>query len=71
MVLWCKHRFRVDTLARGAGVPEDTIYTMLRFRPVAPCDAAKVLAELGRIYERDYTFETVWVSLLEERPCTS
>jgi hypothetical protein len=70
MGLWCKHRFNVRSVARGAGVPENTIFAMLRWSPVEAQDAASVLAELGRIYQRDYSLKTVWVRLLEDGHAT-
>jgi hypothetical protein len=48
MALWHEHRFRIDLVARGAGVPDETVFTMLRWPPVEAQDAAKVLAELSR-----------------------
>jgi hypothetical protein len=67
MALWGEHRFRIDMVARQAGVHEDTIFAMLGWHPVEREDAAKVLAELSRLYQREYTFQTVWVKLREER----
>jgi hypothetical protein len=66
MGLWCEHRFNVSIVARGAGVADETVFTMLSFSLVDPKDAAKVLAELGRLYQRDYSLKTVWVRLLED-----
>jgi hypothetical protein len=71
MGLWCEHRFRVDAIARGAGVETNVVFAMLRWSPVESQEAAKVLAELSRRYQRDYSLKTVWVRLPEERPCTS
>ncbi len=66
MAIWRKHRFRVDIVAREAGVPENVIFAMLRWCPVAAQDAASVLAALSHLYEEDYSLKTVWVRLLEE-----
>lgn len=71
MGLWSEHRFNVSHVARAAGVHEDVVFAMLGWHPVEAQDAALVLAELSRRYQREYTFQTVWVRLLEERPCTS
>jgi hypothetical protein len=66
MDLWRKHRFRVDIVARGAGVSQETIFTMLRFRPVESQDAASVLATLSRLYRQEYTLFTVRIRLIEK-----
>jgi hypothetical protein len=66
MDIWREHRFRVDLVARGAEVPQNTIFAMLRWSAVKSEDAEKVLAELGRLYKRNYTLFTVRVRLIGE-----
>ena len=66
MDIWREHRFRVDIVARGAGVPEETVFAMLRWSAVAAQDATKVLAELSRLYQQEYTIETVRVKLIDK-----
>ena len=63
MDLWRVHRFRVDLVASQAGVPEDTLYTMLSYRPVKQEEAQKVLATLSTLYHQEYTLSTVSVRL--------
>ena len=64
--VWREHRFRVDTLAKEAGVSQDTVLTMLRSQAVGKDDAQKVLAVLSRLYSREYTLATVRVNVDEE-----
>jgi hypothetical protein len=64
MDIWREHRFHVDIVARGAGVSEDTVLTMLRFQAVEERDATKVLAMFSRLYRQKYTLETVRVRLI-------
>jgi hypothetical protein len=66
MDIWREHRFRVDLVARGAGISEETVFTMLRFQAVKARDASQVLAELSRLYRREYTLKTVRVRLIGE-----
>ena len=66
MDLWMEHRFRVDLVARLAGVPDETIFTMLSYQPVGQKEAQKVLAALSALYHREYTLFTVSVRLHEE-----
>jgi hypothetical protein len=69
MDLWQAHRFRVDLVADRAGVPEDTIYTMLRYQPVKENEAQKILATLSTLYQQEYTLSTVSVWVLERNTC--
>lgn len=69
MDVWREHRFRVDLVASRAGVPENTIYTMLRYRPVKPEEAQKVLATLSTLYQQEYTLSTVSVRLTPGTMC--
>jgi hypothetical protein len=64
MDIWREHRFRVDLVASGAGVPEDTVLTMLRFQAVEARDATKVLSILSHLYRQEYTLFTVRVRLI-------
>jgi hypothetical protein len=64
MDLWREHRFRVDLVARGAGVSDETVFTMLRFQAVEAQDATKVLAVLSHLYRQEYTLFTVRVRLI-------
>jgi hypothetical protein len=66
MDIWREHRLRVDIVARGAGVSQETIFTMLRFQPVESRDATKVLATLSRLYQQEYTLFTVRMRLIEK-----
>jgi hypothetical protein len=66
MDLWREHHFRVDMVARGAGVSQETVFAMLRWSAVAAQDAIKVLAELSRLYQQEYTLFTVRVRLIKE-----
>lgn len=68
--LWSEHRFRVDAIAHEAGVHEDVVFAMLGWHPVKAQDAASVLAELSRRYQRDYSLKTIWVRLREENHAT-
>ena len=63
MDLWREHRFRVDLVARRAGVSENTLYTMLSYQPVRQEEAQKVLATLSTLYQQEYTLSTVSVRL--------
>jgi hypothetical protein len=64
--LWKKHHFHTWALAFIADVPEQTILTMLRRRPVVRADAVKVLSRLSQLMDQNYTLETVKVNLQEE-----
>jgi len=66
MDIWREHHFRVDIVARGASVPVNTIFALLRFRPVESQNAIKVLAELSSLYQQEYTIETVRVKLIDK-----
>ena len=66
MDLWREHRFRVDIIAKGAGVSEETVFAMLRYHSVPSRDAVKVLAQLRSVYQQEYTLQTVRVKLIEE-----
>jgi hypothetical protein len=63
MDLWREHRFRVDIVAKEAGISEDTVLAMLRHEAVSEEEAQKVLATLSRLYSREYRLETVRVNL--------
>ena len=64
MDLWQKYRFRVDIVAREAGVQEEVVFTMLRFQPVEARDATKVLTILSSLYQQEYTLFTVRIRLI-------
>ena len=65
--LWNKRRFRSDTLAEKAEVPESTILAMFRDEAVERAIAEKVLAALsGMLGGKKYTLETVKVELEKE-----
>ena len=66
MDLWMEHRFRVDLVASKAGVSEDVIHTMLRYRPVGREEAQKVLTTLSALYHQEYTLLNVSVPLVME-----
>ena len=61
--LWAKHRFRSDTLAKMAEVPEETILALFRDEAVSREVAEKVLAALSSMLNGRYTLETVRVKL--------
>ena len=69
MDLWRVHRFRVDLVASQAGVPEETVHTMLRYQPVKKEEAQKVLALLSMVYHQEYTLDTVCIRLTEGNVC--
>ncbi len=64
--LWTRHHFQTDIVACEAGVPEDTVLTMLRYQSVRSQDATRVLAALSRLYHEDYSLSTVRVRLPSE-----
>ena len=64
--LWREHRFRVDLVAKGAGVSENAVLTMLRHEAVGKQEAQKVLATLSHLYQQEYTLETVRVNVNQE-----
>ena len=68
MDLWRIHHFHVDLVASQAGVSETTVLALLRYQPVKREEAQKVLTTLSTLYQQEYTFSTVSVPLIEERP---
>jgi hypothetical protein len=66
MDIWREHRFRVDIVAREAGVPMNAIFALLRFQPVEAQNAIKVLDELSSLYHQEYTLETVRIKLIDK-----
>jgi len=61
-----RYRFPVDTLANLAGVPKEVILAMLRFQPVLPGIAQRVLSTVEALYGREYNLITVKVNLIKE-----
>jgi len=57
--LWKKHRFRSNTLATMAEVPEETILAMFRGEAVSQEIAEKVFDSLPTMLNSKYTFYTL------------
>lgn len=64
ITIWKERRFRSDTLAKLAKVPEETILRMFRDEAVERSVAEEVLAALSQLLGEDYSLETVKVKLL-------
>jgi len=64
--LWARLRFRSDTLAEKAEVPEAIVLTMFRDEPVTRSVAERVLAALSSVLGGNYTLDTVKVNLVRE-----
>jgi hypothetical protein len=65
--LWKSYTFDARALARVARVEVDIIESMLVCQKVKRKDAKKVLETLSDIYRKEYTFETVYVPLVDEK----
>jgi len=61
--LWKRYHFHTATLAELADVPEDMILAMLRFQPVPPPIAERVLAVVDDVFKEGYTLSSVKVNL--------
>jgi hypothetical protein len=65
--LWRIHYFNTEDIATLAGVPEQTILAMLRFRPVPMGVAQRVLGIIESLFPGGYGLATVKVSILDSR----
>jgi hypothetical protein len=63
--VWTSYHFEPSLLACKAEVPEETVQAMLCNKPVTKEDAEKVLAQLSTLLHKDYSLNTVYVSLVE------
>jgi hypothetical protein len=63
--LYLRHSLTPYIIDAEAGVPADTTYNMIQWKPVKRSDAEKVLAVLSAKYKANYTLDTVEVKLLE------
>jgi len=65
--LWMTHRFQPRCISLLAGVPEQTIHAMMMYLLVDRDDAQKVLIQLSVLYRQEYTLETVYVPIRDEK----
>jgi hypothetical protein len=63
--VWANCRFEPSLLACEAKLSEEVVQAMLCNKPVTKEDAEKVLAQLSTLLQKDYSLNTVSVSLAE------
>jgi hypothetical protein len=61
--LWTQYRFDISLLASTAHVPENTIQAMLGNQPIDRAEAEQVLTHLSALLHKEYSLDTVYVTL--------
>ena len=69
--LWRTHHFRSDTPATMAEVDQEVILAMFRSEAVSLVTAEKVLTALSCLVEKEYTLDTVRVTLCKQTKGTN